>query len=89
MLHSLTPANPAFQNNLNGLQQYLFETGASADVAAARAYGLLNGILDRQAALWSYIDDFRYLALLCFTCIPIVFMLKKVKAAKGAVSSAH
>ena len=89
MLHSVTPANPTFQNSLNGLQQYLAQTGASADVAATRAYALLNGVLDRQSALLSYIDDFRYLALLCFSCVPIVFMLKKVKAKKGAVSSAH
>ena len=37
-----------------------------------------------QARLWSYVDDFRYMALVCFGCIPIVFALKKSVGRKGA-----
>jgi MFS transporter, DHA2 family, multidrug resistance protein len=42
--------------------------------------------LTAQSLLWSYVDDFRYLALLCFACIPIVFLLKKTvgRGAPGA-----
>jgi DHA2 family multidrug resistance protein len=50
---------------------------------------LIGGELSAQARLWSYVDDFRYLALLCFGCIPIVFMLKKAVSRKGATSAAH
>ncbi|MEO8725768.1 MAG: DHA2 family efflux MFS transporter permease subunit [Acidobacteriaceae bacterium] len=89
MLHSLTPANPNYQNHLEALQQYLAKTGASADVAAERASALLNGVLNQQAALWAYIDDFRYLALLCFACVPFVFILKKVVGKRGAVGAGH
>ena len=56
--------------------------------AARQAYKMLEGSLDRQAALWSYVDDFRYLALLCFVCAPIAFLLQKVRGRKGP-SGAH
>jgi DHA2 family multidrug resistance protein len=62
---------------------------AAPNIARLRAYALLNRSLDQQAAVYAYVDDLRYVALLCFLCIPIVFMLRKVKAKKGAVAAAH
>jgi DHA2 family multidrug resistance protein len=46
-------------------------------------------MVNQQALLWSYVDDFRYLALVCFACVPLVFMLRKAVAKKGAVGAAH
>ena len=72
------------------MQQYLSaQGGASPATAVQQSYGLINQALDAQARLWSYVDDFRYLALVCFGCVPIVFALKKAVAKKGAVSAAH
>ncbi len=42
-----------------------------------------------QSAVWSYVDDFRYMALGCFCCVPIVWILKRVKARAGAAAGAH
>jgi MFS transporter, DHA2 family, multidrug resistance protein len=64
-------------------------TGSALGTATDRAYGVLNATVNIQARLWSYVDDFRYLALVCFLCVPIVFILRRAKAQKGAVSSAH
>jgi DHA2 family multidrug resistance protein len=46
-----------------------------------RAYSLIQNGLDHQSQLWAYVDDFRYLALLCATCMPVAFFLKR--AMKG------
>ena len=89
MLHGLAEGNPEFDARLRAISAYLLGNGTPPNVAIQRAYALLSGSLDQQAALWSYVDDFRYMALACFACIPIVFMLKKAMARKGAVSSAH
>ena len=87
---SLSPGRPAVQGALGGMQQYLSaQGGASPATAVQQSYGLINQALDAQARLWSYVDDFRYLALVCFGCVPIVFALKKAVAKKGAVSAAH
>jgi len=52
-------------------------------------YALIRQGVSGQARLWSYIDDFRYLALVCFGCIPIVFRLKKSVGQKGALRAGH
>ena len=37
---------------------------------------------------WSFVDVFRWLSLLCFTCIGFVWLLKKVKPGR-APAGAH
>jgi DHA2 family multidrug resistance protein len=38
--------------------------------------------LQRQASEWAFVDVFRWLALLCFFSVAIVWTLKKVKPGK-------
>jgi DHA2 family multidrug resistance protein len=67
----------------------LMQLHTGPHLARLRAYAILNRSLDQQAAVYSYVDDLRYLALVCVLCVPIVFMLRKVKAKKGAAAAAH
>jgi MFS transporter, DHA2 family, multidrug resistance protein len=80
MVEHLAPGTAAFDRTLQAIQ---------LQIPGERAYGMLNRTLDQQAAMWSYVDDFRYLALACFLCVPVVLMLKRVRAKKGAVQAAH
>ncbi len=89
LVHSLSPSSIVFQNQLHSLEQYLYTQGYSAADATQKAYGLIGGELAAQARLWSYVDDFRYMALACFACIPIVFLLKKTVHRKGTQTVAH
>ncbi len=86
--HSLTAANVGLYGRLQAMQHFLMAQGASASVAAERAYALLDRALEGQARLWSYVDDFRYMALVCFLCIPIVLALKKTVGKRG-ISAGH
>jgi MFS transporter, DHA2 family, multidrug resistance protein len=86
---SLTPGRIAVGSAIQGSQQFLSTQGASSTAARAQAYGLINVTLNSQARLWSYVDDFRYMALMCFACVPIVFALKKAVGKKGAAAPAH
>src|SRR5262249_47469300 len=85
---SLTPGRTEVQGAVAGIQQYLGAQGASPTTATRQAYGLLDHSLTAQARLWSYVDDFRYMALVCFACIPIVFLLKK-SVGRGRPGAAH
>jgi DHA2 family multidrug resistance protein len=89
LVHSLSPANPTLQGQLEGLRQFLVTQGTSMADALGRAYGLLNFQLTQQARLWAYVDDFRYIALLCFGCIPVVFILKKTVGKRGRIGAGH
>jgi DHA2 family multidrug resistance protein len=76
----LAPGTAPFEQALRNIQ---------IQAPGERAYGMLNRTLDQQAAMWSYVDDFRYLALACFLCVFVVLMLKSVRVKKGAVQAAH
>ncbi|HKF02512.1 MAG TPA: DHA2 family efflux MFS transporter permease subunit [Candidatus Sulfotelmatobacter sp.] len=87
---SLNPGRVTVQGTIHGMQGYLAAQGASATDALHQAYGLIGQDLNSQARLWSYVDDFRYMALMCFGCIPIVFLLKKSVGKKGgALRAGH
>jgi DHA2 family multidrug resistance protein len=86
---SLSPDRITVHGSLQGMQQYLVTQGASSATALRQAYGLINQDLTGQARLWSYVDDFRYMALACFGSVVIVFGLKKAVGKKGAAPAAH
>jgi DHA2 family multidrug resistance protein len=89
LVHSVASTSVAVQNQLHSLQAYLQAQGNSAADAMEKAYAIISRQVAAQAALWSYVDDFRYTALLCFACIPVVFLLKKTVTKKGAVGAGH
>jgi hypothetical protein len=55
--------------------------------AHQQAYGVVYGELNRQAAYWAYINDFRFLAVMSLACLPLCFLFKKVAARNGAVAA--
>ena len=93
MVHSIDPTRPAYQQQMKGIETLLNQsagpTGATLSTQSERALGIIDGVVNQQARLSSYVDDFRYLAFACFLCVPIVFLLKKAVAKPGAVSAAH
>jgi MFS transporter, DHA2 family, multidrug resistance protein len=86
LVHSFTRQSPLFEGALKHLRGEL-TLHASAVDALHRALKVLEGSLQRQAAMWSYVDDFRYLALICFATAPIGFALKKIS--RGRRVAAH
>jgi DHA2 family multidrug resistance protein len=89
MVGWLNPARIPVRGAVQGVQHLLAAQGASPTTAVQQSYALLGGTLDAQARLWSYVDDFRYMALACFACVPIVFALKKTVGKRGAVGAGH
>jgi MFS transporter, DHA2 family, multidrug resistance protein len=83
LVRSVTSSSVTVQNQLHSLQLYLQAQGNSPADAMQKAYGLISRQVLAQATLWSYVDDFRYMALMCFACIPVVFLLKKAVKPKG------
>jgi DHA2 family multidrug resistance protein len=76
-----------FQNSLSGATSAL--TGILGKPNAPHAaQALLYEQLQRQALNWAFVDVFRWLSLLSFACIVIVWTFKKVKPGK-APAGAH
>ncbi len=72
-----TPYDSAFQQKLQATLQ-----GLPMD----QAYGVFYGTLIKQASLLAYVDIFRWMALGCLLCVPLVLLLKKAKA-RGAIAA--
>jgi DHA2 family multidrug resistance protein len=88
LVHNIAPQNPAFQQTFQSTQRNMAQF-ASPNVATQRAYGLIQGTLEAQSAAFAYVDVFRFLAIACFACGVVVFLMKGVRARKGAASVAH
>jgi DHA2 family multidrug resistance protein len=80
--------NPAFNRAYQGVRALLLHRSGPF-LADRRAYAILEGQLQRQSVLYSYVDGFRYFAIIFLCCLPIVFMLRAVRAKPGALPAAH
>jgi MFS transporter, DHA2 family, multidrug resistance protein len=86
LVHSLSPTNTLVQQQVSALRELLTATNAAGPATATGgAYKMLEHTLTSQARLWAYVDDFRYMALVCFGCLPLVLLFKRAKARRGAV----
>jgi DHA2 family multidrug resistance protein len=85
MVGHLSPYRPEFQQYLQSAFAMLSRHTDPA-TAQRQAYGLLYATLQQQAALFAYVDTFRWLALLCLLCAPLAFLFRKTKAHRGPVA---
>jgi len=72
----VTASDPALQQRSRALAMYLGHQLGPAN-GRGGAMGLLYGMLQQQAALRSYVDVFRWTALLAFFCAGAVWLFKK------------
>jgi MFS transporter, DHA2 family, multidrug resistance protein len=81
LMANINQYNQAFQQTY---QQIYSGMAARFDAvtASSQTYQMINGIVIKQAALLSYLDNFRLMAILCFLCVPTAFLFKKVKGGK-------
>ena len=81
------PYNPIYQMAVQSIQSLL-----SPAVGAFRAHALAEGAVYRtllqQSTLLAYLDDFRWLAVLCFAAVPLAFLLKQA-VHHGSSASPH
>ena len=87
IINSVPQSGQQFQNALSGMQQSMTPYFGSAN-SMAPARSSLYRELGRQASLWAFVDVFRWLSLLCFFCVAIVWTFKKVRPGK-APEGAH
>ena len=73
---NLGPSNATLQQKSTAIAGYL---GNHIGPGAGRpgAFGLINGLMQQQSALQSYVDVFRWTALLAFFCAAAAWLFKK------------
>ena len=82
-----TQYDPAFRAMFDQIRDGLMAT-VDPVTATQQTYITIANLVQRQAAVLAYIDDFWMLTVLCALCIPAGFLFKKVRNAK-AIEGAH
>jgi len=79
LMADVTPGSAAMAQRLHGFEGRLFLAGASPTAAHAKALGLLDGLVQRQASLSAYVDNFRMLGVLALVCVPLALLFRGVR----------
>jgi len=85
LVAGVTPGSPAAALRLHGLEARLLQAGASPHAAHEKAMGLLYGLVQHQASLAAYVDNFRLLGCLALLCVPLALLFGGVKPQGGVV----
>lgn len=83
MVHWLSGGNWIMQKQIQMLTAEMARH-AGPRRATLRAYAMTQTSLDNQSQYYAYIDDFRYLGLLCALCVPLAFLMKKAASKQGS-----
>jgi len=89
MVGHLAPDNPAFAQRLAAAKNVL---GHHTDAANAtqQAYSAVYSLLDQQAHLWAFVDNFFMFGVLALCGLPLIFLFKRVQfTKKPAATAAH
>jgi DHA2 family multidrug resistance protein len=87
LVNNLAATGDAWRIRVDTLTK-MFMATSDRTMAHSQAIADISRQIQRQADVMSYVDDFRYMAMACFCCVPLVWLLNKVKN-KNASAAAH
>jgi DHA2 family multidrug resistance protein len=85
LMDHVNDMNPALRTTLTGFAATSISGGSSGPGAAAQAHGMLFNMIERQATMLAFLDNFKLLGVIFFGIIPIFFLLKRPKMGGGSV----
>jgi DHA2 family multidrug resistance protein len=85
----VTPFDLTTAGVLEGLKAGFMAAGADVVTATNQAYAAIYGMIQRQAAMVSFVTIFRLLGMLFLVMIPLVMIMKRPKRAAAPAAAAH
>jgi DHA2 family multidrug resistance protein len=79
--------DPASQMMLAQLKGAFMAAGTDAVTASQRAYGALFGVIQRQAAMVSFVGLFQLLGIMFIALLPLVLLMKRPRRGPGPVGA--
>jgi DHA2 family multidrug resistance protein len=74
---SLTAGNIGTQQALDGLKSWFRTHGDDPYTAGQKALGALNGMLQRQSSMLSFVEAFWIMAMMFLAILPVLFILRR------------
>jgi DHA2 family multidrug resistance protein len=85
LMEHVNGLSAAYHNMLTGTQTRLVSAGSGFATAGAQAHGMIYNVVQRQAVMLAFIDNFKMLGVVFLAVIPALLLLKKPKASAGNV----
>jgi DHA2 family multidrug resistance protein len=79
LVANITAGNPAVMRVLHGLQTQFCIGGADPYTAHQQGLRVLYGVVQQQASLLAYADNFRLLGYVSLLCVPLAMFLHRVR----------
>ncbi len=83
----VNPYSAQSQHLIESLRQGFVATGSDPVTAMQRAYAAAFGIVQRHAAMASFVDLFRLLGIIFLCLIPLVMLMKRPRTSAGPVGA--
>ena len=74
---------------LHNLQQMYIASGSDPVTAQRRAAAALFGMVQRQAAMLSFVEVFRFMGGLFILMLPLIFLFKRPKMGRSPMGGGH
>jgi len=88
MAGKFSAGNPAFVEHFNAARHALAQH-ADPVTATRQAYGAMYSLLDQQAHLWAFMDNFFTFGVLAVVTMPLIFLFKRVTAPVKTIETVH
>jgi len=88
MVGHVTPADPAYTQHL-ALAGHALAGHTDAVTAMHQAYSAVYSLLDQQAHLWAFVDNFYLFGVMALCGMPLILLFKRVQFAKKPAAAAH
>jgi len=85
LTESINSLNPAVLTMTNGNTARLISYGSNSSHAAVQAKGMIYNLVQGQAAMLAFIDNFKMLGVVFLAVIPVLLMMKKPRVPAGGV----
>jgi MFS transporter, DHA2 family, multidrug resistance protein len=83
------PGNPAYDNLFGGLVQTLKNHGSIGGNATRQAFGMMSGMIDRQATTLAYVQVISMLAVIVLSLVPFLLIMKRNKPGAAEHTIVH
>ena len=84
LISHLTPSDSNYREMIDHAARMLRAQGSSAPQAVEQAHALLYQLVQRESAMMAFLDNFWLLGVTFVALIPVMFLMKRNVAQKGA-----
>jgi MFS transporter, DHA2 family, multidrug resistance protein len=82
----VNPYNMPAQMTMEQLRQYFISRGSDPVTAGREAMAAINGMVQQQAALLSYLNEFKFFGVVFLVMLPLILVMKRPARVKGPVA---